>query len=173
MQENFEHALILEDDVYFLSDPAELLDRLNDIQRACAFDVLILGRVKTRPEQLQDYYTINPIRHMLSVGRFSVGTPWKQYSAGALAYVITRSGVEKILSITEKIETVIDDWRFFAEHCDLRVLQLRPWLALEKTDTFSSAIRDDARTSLSVSGARLFRKKLKGKVRNFIMNRGR
>lgn len=169
LAQNLPAALVLEDDVCFLENPRPLLENWQEIYRQVKFDVLILGYVKTLPEQLPYYYRRIPLKTVGHWGKYRLGIPWEQYGCGAVAYLLTQQGARKLLS-EEKVRTAADDWRYFAHTYGLQVLHLRPAAALEDIGRFCSSIRTEKAGFLKPKISSVIIRSLKGWLKNFGMN---
>ena len=169
------YALILEDDAEFIRNPAALLQEnvLAAIQLQYQFDVLLLGYVKKTRAQLQDYFDCVPVKKRASIelenGTQYFGTPWKQYGAGAVAYIVSRQGAEKLITANALPCVPADDYPYFEQHYGLRVLHSRPAFALESALMLPSTIGN--RGIVKPKFGHLFIRVVKGRLKNFAMNR--
>lgn len=169
------YALILEDDAEFIRHPATLLQEnvLAAVQAQYPFDVLLLGYVKKTREQLQDYFDCIPIKKRAVIELKDetqyFGTPWKQYGAGAVAYIVSRQGAEKLISANALPCVAADDYLYFEQHYGLRVLHSRPALALESALMLPSTTGN--RGIVKPKFGHLFVRIIKGRLKNFAMNR--
>ena len=163
-------ALILEDDVIFLRDPRPLLRALPKIEAAIGFDVLLLAYVKLLEKDLPYHYRRLPIKRRYHWKNFYFGTPWQQFSAGTVAYIITREGAKKLLSYP--IRVTADDWLYHERHLDLTVWHMRPLIALENVSAFASDVREEKKDFLRIKPSSRIIRSLKGWVKNFLMNLG-
>lgn len=168
-------ALVLEDDVQFLTSPKEVLDNYEQQalagQSPLSFDVLILGYVKVTLEQLPYYYRKTPIKKREQMGKYWLGTPWEQYGCGTVAYIVTLEGARKMRQATGKISVTADNWSHFEEHNQLRVWHLRPSVAIEASERFDSTIRVEPENFLKPSWDSVLIRSTKGIIKDFLMNK--
>lgn len=171
-----EFALILEDDATFIQDPTSVVQAafLQRVKQQYDFDVLLLGYVKTVARYLPYYYRRIPIKKRVTMATpqqdFVFGTPWEQFGCGAVAYVITRKGAEKLLDITKKPCVPADDWLYFEQQCGLKVLHCRPTLVLEDLENLDSTIRTERPDFWKPKLSSLIIRSVKGWMKNFAMN---
>lgn len=142
---NYDYALILEDDA--------ILDRVNPskLEEYCEvlnvdYDVILLGYSKLAQAKEKKYYLQYPIKTKYSFDKYRLGEAWKNSASGAVGYIITRKGVEKILrdySIQHKIRTVADDWLYFEKVCGLNILHVRPVIVFENFINLNSSLEEE------------------------------
>lgn len=142
---NYDYALILEDDA--------VLDRMNlsELEQYCKvlnadYDVILLGYSKLDSAKEKKYYLQYPIKTKYSFGKYRLGEVWKNSASGAVGYLITRKGVEKILrdyNIQYKIRTVADDWLYFEKVCGLNILHVRPVIVFENFMNLNSSLEGE------------------------------
>lgn len=170
------YALVLEDDAEFIRNPLPLLDAgyLNALSRQYPFDVLIVGYVKTLPQQLPYYYRRLPVKYRaaMQTGDETVrfGTPWEQYGCGTVAYIVSRAGAEKLRRATQTPCAAADDWLYFEQHHGLRVLHSRPAFVLEALEKLDSTIRIEKAGFLRQKTGSVIVRSLKGYLKHFAMN---
>lgn len=170
------YALILEDDAEFIRNPLPLLDEgyLNALSDQYPFDVLIVGYVKTLPQQLPYYYRRLPIKYRAAMAtdgetvRF--GTPWEQYGCGTVAYIVSRAGAEKLRAATQTPCAAADDWLYFEQHHRLRILHSRPAFVLEALEKLDSTIRIEKADFLRPKASSVIIRSVKGYLKHFAMN---
>lgn len=165
-------ALILEDDVQWQDNPCDLLDSgsLKTIAEQYPFDLLLLGYVKTLAHQLPYYHRRIPIKKRVTWKQFTFGTPWEQYACGTVAYIISQQGAQKLLRATTPPHATADDWLHFEEAYDLKILHVRPTLALEDLSALPSTIRIEKDNFLQPKISSIIIRSIKGSLKNFAMN---
>ncbi|WP_253353590.1 glycosyltransferase family 25 protein [Neisseria perflava] len=145
---NEKYALILEDDAEFIASPLEILDEtvLDSILIQYEFDVLLIGYVKKKQQELKDYFDCVPIKKRaeitLSDSKLQFGTPWAQYASGTVAYIVTKRGAEKLMAANAVPCVTADDYLYFEQFYGVRVLHYRPTFVLE-SDDFKSTLGND------------------------------
>ncbi|MDK4535986.1 glycosyltransferase family 25 protein [Kingella kingae] len=176
INKQLDYAFILEDDARFLQSPKDLLlpENLRKIAAQYDFDILILGYVKTLEHQLPYYHRRIPIKKratlQLPEQTIQFGTPWEQYGCGAVAYVITKKGAEKLLNITQKPCVPADDWLYFEQHCGVKVLHARPTFVLEDLEQLVSTIRVEKANFLQPKLSSIIIRSIKGWCKHIAMN---
>ena len=175
IEEQIPIALVLEDDVQFLTSPSMMLESCEKLLASeganIPYDVLILGHVKVIPEQLPFYYRKYPIKKRKQLGEYWLGTPWKQYGCGAVAYVITLEGAKKMCQSSGVITVVADDWGYYEEQHHLRVWHIRPSVAIEACERFDSTIRVERDGFLQPTWHSKLIRSTKGMIKDFLMNK--
>ncbi|MDO4694454.1 MAG: glycosyltransferase family 25 protein [Eikenella sp.] len=170
------YALVLEDDAEFIRNPLPLLDEgyLNALSAQYPFDVLIVGYVKTLPQQLPYYYRRLPVKYRAAMdadgGTVRFGTPWAQYGCGAVAYIVSCAGAEKLRRATQTPCVPADDWLYFEQHHGLRILHSRPAFVLEALEKLDSTIRIEKADFLRPKTSSVIIRSLKGYLKHFAMN---
>ncbi|MDO4433563.1 MAG: glycosyltransferase family 25 protein [Alysiella sp.] len=164
-------ALILEDDAEFIANPHVLLNSgsLKDIYQQYPFDVLLIGYVKILPQYLPYFYRCIPIKTHAQLHGFRFGTPWAQYACGTVAYIITQQGAKKLLSATTQPCATADDWLYFEQKLDLKILHSRPAFVLENLQ-LDSTIRQDTHSSYYPKFSSQIIRSIKGCLKNIAMN---
>lgn len=159
-------ALVLEDDVQFLCSPKPIL---NDIAyQNIDFDVLILGYVKVRCEDLPYHYRKVPIKNLFFIQNFFIGPPIDQYPAGAVAYLITLEGAKKMLT-EDKVRAQADDWLFYKNTYNVKTFHIRPNIAIEKY-SLGSGIREESSKPFGVKKSSFLIRSVKGYWYDFWLN---
>lgn len=170
------YALILEDDATFIRNPAPLLQEtfLNLLQKQYLFDILLIGFVKTPPDQLPYYYRRIPIKYRAAMPfnheTIRFGTPWEQYGCGTVAYIISQTGAQKMLDATQRPCATADDWLYFEQYHGLRILHSRPAFVLENLEDFSSTIRIEKTGYLKPKLSSIVIRSSKGWLKHIAMN---
>lgn len=170
------YALVLEDDAEFIRNPLPLLDEgyLNALSAQYPFDVLIVGYVRTLPQQLPYYYRRQPLKYRAALpaegGSVRFGTPWAQYGCGTVAYIVSRAGAEKLRQATATPCVPADDWLYFEQHHGLRILHSRPAFVLEALNTLGSTISVEKPDFLRPKTSSMIVRSLKGYLKHFVMN---
>lgn len=167
-------ALVLEDDVQFLSSPTALLESVEqgiELNQAISFDVLIIGYVKVTPEQLDYYYRKYPIKKSEKLGGSWLGRPWKQYGCGTVAYIITLEGAKKMYQSSGLVSVTADDWGHFEQQHTLKVWHMQPSVAIEACERFDSTIRVERDDFLQPTWHSKLIRSTKGMIKDFLMNK--
>lgn len=143
-------ALITEDDVVFLNNPKVILEAMSDIKPQSNIDVALLGYVKVYPESLPDYCHRLPIKIDVRLAQYQLGRPWKQKQCGAVAYILTQAGAQKIIAANTPVCHVADAWDDFAYTHHIDVKHIRPPIAIE-SQQFQSTNGNEAHRPVSKS----------------------
>ncbi|QRN41353.1 MAG: glycosyltransferase [Neisseriaceae bacterium] len=161
-------SLILEDDFKLINNPLPLLSHIGTIQKNTEFDVLILGYVKILEKDLAYHYRRLPIKHTYTCLNYQFGKPWKQFSCGTVAYIITLQGAKKLQS--QMIHVTADDWLYFEQQKNTKILHMHPFIALEDCENFPSNIRHEKKGHLDIKWSSYMVRSAKGVMKNFLMN---
>lgn len=168
IEQQLSYAVVLEDDFKWQADPRPLFAHLDEIAAHTQFDVLLLGYVKLLPEDLAYHYRRLPLKHQYRCANYMFGQPWRQFSCGTVAYVVSLAGAKKLLQ--EKIHVTADDWLYFEQKQQAIIMHLRPLLVLEKTREFVSSIRKEKADYLLIKNSSRCIRCAKGMIKNFVMN---
>ena len=145
IERNLDYALVTEDDVCLLRNPQEILMQLPSVLQQSFFDVAILGYVKVYKENLADYYHRMPMKKEGAFVDYIIGSPWKQKHCGAVAYILTKEGAQKLLRANTPVSYVADAWDEFVYRHHLTVKHIRPSIAIESLDFLSTNNNDKHR----------------------------
>lgn len=165
-------ALILEDDAQFVTNPHILLqpENLEQIYQQYPFDILCIGYVKTLPQYLPYLYRRTPIKFRIQIQNIHLGTLWKQFSYGTVAYIITKQGAEKLAAATQKPCATADDWLYFEQKLGIKILHSRPTFVLEALESLDSTIRHDNYQNYHPKLSSKIIRSIKGDFKNILMN---
>jgi len=139
-EDNVDFALVLEDDALIDDGINELLSAIS-ARGIPDFDALIVGYSKLSSHDAERFYIYEPVARLGTIGAVSVGVPWRNWTCGTVGYIVSRPGVEKLLS--KKILTLADDWAAYEKVFDLRILHARPLLVFEDFRKFESCLQSD------------------------------
>jgi len=137
------NGVIFEDDALVDNRIVDFLGRLTDSD--LEFDVVLLGHSKKDPRKRKLYHFLEPLKKSEKLGPFLLGRGFKTWPSGAVGYVVTPRGAERLLKASEKIQSVLDDWPLF-ESQGVVVKEVRPLLVWEDFINMQSALEDDRKT---------------------------
>lgn len=120
------HTLILEDDAELSPALARLLAMRNALPD---YDVILLGRVKISRHEYRMSRWYYPVRTAFRIAGLRIGLTRRIRRSGALAYLVSMQGLQKLQAANLPVRTVADDWPQFI--ADLEVLQTAPLVAYE------------------------------------------
>ncbi|MBZ5486465.1 glycosyltransferase family 25 protein [Halomonas aquamarina] len=136
-------SVIFEDDALIDKKIVNFLNRLSLSE--VSYDVLILGHSKKDYRNKSLYHFLEPLKISEKVGEFLVGRGFKTWPSGTVGYIITPEGAKKLLSISEEINSVLDDWPYY-ERLGVLVKEVRPLLVWEDYINMESAIENERKT---------------------------
>lgn len=136
-------GVIFEDDALVDKDVKKFLNCLTITP--IAFDVILLGHSKKDHRHKKLYQFLEPLKKSEKLNGFSLGRGFKTWPSGAVGYVVTLAGAEKLLDASRKINCVLDDWPFFEKE-NVQVKEVRPLLVWEDFVNIESSLEFDRQT---------------------------
>ncbi|AVI62911.1 glycosyl transferase family protein [Halomonas sp. GFAJ-1] len=136
-------AVIFEDDALIDEDIKHFLDCL--AMEPVAFDVVLLGHSKKDYRHKKMYHFLEPLKNGEPLGTYTLGRGFKTWPSGAVGYVITPAGAEKLLAASRTICCVLDDWPYY-ENKGVLVKEVRPLLVWEDFVNIASSLESDRQT---------------------------
>lgn len=136
-------GVIFEDDALIDNEIQHFLDCLS--MTSIAFDVVLLGHSKKDYRQKKLYHFLEPIKNSEQLGTFTLGRSFKTWPSGAVGYVLTPAGAEKLLKKSRSICCVLDDWPFF-ESSGVLIKEVRPLLVWEDFVNIESSLESERQT---------------------------
>lgn len=145
IESNDEWTLILEDDAIVSNLNDDAITSISSEIKKFDIDVVILGYSKLKPEDERIYKLMEPVKVKANCNGFSLGTPWKNWTCGTVAYLINQRGAKKLLSYYQDngICTVADDWGYFEKEVGLKIFHIRPLLVFEDFLNLPSSIENE------------------------------
>nr|WP_273543269.1 glycosyltransferase family 25 protein [Halomonas profundi] len=134
------------------------------------YDVILLGHSKKDHRSRKLYHFLEPLKNHIKLGDYSVGRGFKTWPSGAVGYVVTPQGAEKLLNSSIEIKSVLDDWPLFEQQGAI-VKEVRPLLVWEDFINMKSSLENDRKTPARKKIFFLARI-LRGLVRNAISKLG-
>lgn len=137
-------AIVLEDDA--LLDPAfftKVLAWREDTLARMA-DVVLLGQSKLSRSQEAREYLYEPLKRSRCIDGMRIGTPFKQWTSGAVGYWISPQGAMLALSHTEgKVRALLDDWPWHRDDGGMSIKELRPYVVWEAFECLASDLEGE------------------------------
>lgn len=142
LKDKLDFALILEDDAILKCDLNKILKMVEIV--TCEWDVLILGYSKITESDHDFVDKMEPVGDFrLEENGFRFGRVWRNWTCGTVAYVISKSGAEKMLDAADRVQALADSWGFFEKSYGLKILHCRPLVVYEDFLAFESSIQND------------------------------
>lgn len=162
------NSVVFEDDALIDNKLMNFLTVLPD--HSIEFDVILLGHSKKDYHRKKLYHFLEPLKTSLSIGEFYLGRGFKTWPSGAVGYVITPKGAQKLLDETSVVRSVLDDWPFY-EMSGVVVKEVRPLLVWEDYINLESSLEGDRKTA-SRKSIYFLARVLRGVIRNAIAKPG-
>jgi glycosyl transferase family 25 len=140
VQDNVDYAVVLEDDAILGGEVEDFLRAVVD-GKITSFDVAILGYSKLSVRDSARFYAFEPISKLGSFKNISYGIPWKNWTCGTVAYVVSRQGSKKLSN--SRFLTLADDWVAYERKLDLNIIHTRPLLIFENFENLESSLQRD------------------------------
>lgn len=138
-------ALVLEDDANLMDEFVPVVAELADRMRSGAedADIVVIGYSKIPQSDRFRIGIFNPISRdcRLNSGAFT-GRPFRQWPCGAVAYLISRQGAQRLRAATTSIDGAADDWAMFSSK-GMLVRHCHPLVVLEDYRVLESAIEGE------------------------------
>lgn len=137
-------VIVLEDDALLepeffgkvLSSPEERLAQIAD--------VVLLGRSKLSKASEARTYLYEPLKRADRIAGMRIGTPFKQWTSGAVGYWMSPRGAALALAHTQgPVRALLDDWPWHRDEGGLSVKELRPYVVWEAFESMASALEGD------------------------------
>ncbi|CAB3777094.1 hypothetical protein LMG28614_00355 [Paraburkholderia ultramafica] len=144
-------AVVLEDDAILDVEFFDGVLGVNESALSSMADIVLLGRSKLRRSASTWTYFNEPLRGGgATVDGLRIGVPFKQWTSGAVGYWISAQAARQALAFAMgPIGALLDDWPWHRDHCNLRVVELRPYAVWENFEVLPSSIEGErkARTT--------------------------
>ncbi|WP_042289539.1 glycosyltransferase family 25 protein [Paraburkholderia mimosarum] len=147
-------TIVLEDDA--LMDPAFFTKVLNwrEDMLADMADVVLLGQSKLSRSREAREYLYEPLKRSRQIDGMRIGTPFKQWTSGAVGYWISPHGAMLALAHTEgPVRALLDDWPWHRDDGAMRIKELRPYVVWEAFESIASDLEGE-RSQLTPSRVR-------------------
>ena len=132
-------VVVLEDDASL--DPAffaKVLAWPEDTLARMA-DVVLLGRSKLSRSHEARAYLYEPLKRARRIDGMRIGTPFKQWTSGAVGYWISPRGAMLALAHTEgAVRALLDDWPWHRDDGGMIIKELRPYVVWEAFESLAS-----------------------------------
>ncbi len=137
-------VIVLEDDA--LLDPAffEKVLTWRDDTLARMADVVLLGQSKlSRSRELREYL-YEPLKRASPIDGMRIGTPFKQWTSGAVGYWMSARGAMLALAHTEgPVHALLDDWPWHRDDGGMVIKELRPYVVWEAFESLASELEGE------------------------------
>ncbi|WP_322054779.1 glycosyltransferase family 25 protein [Paraburkholderia bannensis] len=137
-------AVVLEDDA--LLDPeffTKVLTWSNDTLAQTA-DVVLLGRSKLSRSNATRAYLYDPLKRAERIDGLRIGTPFKQWTSGAVGYWISPHGAMLALAHTQgPVRALLDDWPWHRDEGAMMIKELRPYVVWEGFESLASELEGE------------------------------
>lgn len=137
-------VIALEDDA--LLDPAfftKVLAWREDILARMA-DVVLLGQSKLSRSREAREYLYEPLKRSRRIDGMRIGTPFKQWTSGAVGYWISPHGAMLALAHTEgPVRALLDDWPWHRDDGGMNIKELRPYVVWEAFESLASDLEGE------------------------------
>ena len=147
-------VIVLEDDA--LLDPAFFTKVLtwHEDTLTCMADVVLLGQSKLSRSREAREYLYEPLKRSIRVDGMHIGTPFKQWTSGAVGYWISPHGAKLALAHTEgPVRALLDDWPWHRDDGGMIIKELRPYVVWEAFESLASDLEGE-RSRLAPTTAR-------------------
>ncbi|MDE1493762.1 glycosyltransferase family 25 protein [Xenorhabdus bovienii] len=132
-------TLIIEDDAIISKNLKETIE--NPMILKADWDIIILGYSKLANKDKKEFYRKEPIFKDFDIRNYHFGRVWKEWTCGTVGYLIKTTAAKKILE--QKTLTVADDWKYYCNTLNLKILHCRPSLIDEDYLNHQSAIEKE------------------------------
>lgn len=137
-------VIVLEDDA--LLDPAfftKVLTWREDTLVRMA-DVVLLGQSKLSRSREAREYLYEPLKRSSHIDGMRIGTPFKQWTSGAVGYWISAHGAMLALAHTEgRVRALLDDWPWHRDDGGMNIKELRPYVVWEAFESLASDLEGE------------------------------
>ncbi|MEM5314011.1 glycosyltransferase family 25 protein [Paraburkholderia sp. JHI869] len=137
-------VIVLEDDA--LLDPAFFSKVLTWREDALArlADIVLLGQSKLSRSRAAREYLYEPLKRSSRIDGMRVGTPFKQWTSGAVGYWISPRGAMLALAHTEgPVRALLDDWPWHRDDGGMIIKELRPYVVWEAFESMASDLEGE------------------------------
>jgi glycosyl transferase, family 25 len=139
-----ESVVVLEDDA--LLDPeffTKVLTWSEDTLARTA-DIVLLGRSKLSRTRAARAYLFEPLKRACRIDGVRIGTPFKQWTSGAVGYWISPRGAELALAHSEGlVRALLDDWPWHRDDGGMIIKELRPYVVWEAFESLASDLEGE------------------------------
>ncbi|WP_321935021.1 glycosyltransferase family 25 protein [Paraburkholderia sp. J8-2] len=145
--------IVLEDDA--LLDPAfftkVLIWREDTLARMG--DIVLLGQSKLSRSREAREYLYEPLKRSSRIDGMRIGTPFKQWTSGAVGYWISPRGATLALAHTEgPVRALLDDWPWHRDDGGMVIRELRPYVVWEAFESLASDLEGERSRLTPTSG---------------------
>ncbi|WP_213299560.1 glycosyltransferase family 25 protein [Paraburkholderia sacchari] len=137
-------VIVLEDDA--LLEPEFFSKVLTWPEGALArmADVVLLGRSKLSRASEARAYLHEPLKRAEWIDGMRVGTPFKQWTSGAVGYWMSPRGAKLALAHTEgPVRALLDDWPWHRDEGGMIIKELRPYVVWEGFESLASDLEGE------------------------------
>lgn len=109
-------------------------------------DVVLLGRSKLRKSCEWQAYLYEPLKRTDHIDGMRIGSPFKQWTSGAVGYWMSARGAALALAHTQgPVRALLDDWPWHRDEGGMIIKELRPYVVWEAFESMASDLEGDRR----------------------------
>ncbi|WP_233864515.1 glycosyltransferase family 25 protein [Paraburkholderia adhaesiva] len=102
-------------------------------------DVVLLGRAKLSRSSARLAYLYEPLKRAERIDGMKVGSPFKQWTSGAVGYWMSPRGAALALAHTSgPVRGLLDDWPWHRDEGGMTIKELRPYVVWEAFESMAS-----------------------------------
>ncbi|WP_322105700.1 glycosyltransferase family 25 protein [Paraburkholderia sp. J41] len=107
-------------------------------------DVVLLGQSKLSRSREAREYLYEPLKRFDCIDGMRIGTPFKQWTSGAVGYWISPRGAKLALEHTEgPVRALLDDWPWHRDDGGMIIKELRPYVVWEAFESLASDLEGE------------------------------
>jgi glycosyl transferase, family 25 len=134
-------AIVLEDDALLESDFFDRVVPWPEEKLARLADVVLLGRSKLSKSAERRTYLCEPLKCAERIAGMNIGSPFKQWTSGAVGYWISARGATRALAHSAgPIRALLDDWPWHRDEGGMIIKEARPYVVWEAFETMTSEL---------------------------------
>jgi glycosyl transferase, family 25 len=139
-----ESVVVLEDDALLDAEFFTKVLTWSEDTLAPMADIVLLGRSKLSRTGAARAYLFEPLRRACRIDGVRIGTPFKQWTSGAVGYWISPRGADLALAHSEgPVRALLDDWPWHRDDGGMVIKELRPYVVWEAFESLASDLEGE------------------------------